>query len=138
LVRYKENRSAVSFWLRSELYHVRLVEASVDLTEVTSDGTVKVSFTLTNTGKVDGAETAQLYVSKSKSVVNRAAKELKAFKKVFLKAGESQTVILDVPVSSFAYYNETKSGWEVEPGTYTLMLGSSSTDIKGKADIKVK
>jgi beta-glucosidase len=111
---------------------------SVDLTEVTSDGTVKVSFTLTNTGKVDGAETAQLYVSKSKSVVNRAAKELKAFKKVFLKAGESQTVILDVPVSSFAYYNETKSGWEVEPGTYTLMLGSSSNDIKGKADIKVK
>ena len=111
---------------------------TADKAEVNSDGTVKVSFTLTNSGKTDGAETAQLYVSKPKSTVTRAAKELKAFKKVFLKAGESQTVTLDVPASSFAYYNEAKQGWEVEPGSYTLLLGSSSRDIKGKVDINVK
>ncbi|MDP4210564.1 MAG: glycoside hydrolase family 3 C-terminal domain-containing protein [Bacteroidota bacterium] len=111
---------------------------TVDMTETTAEGTVKVSFTLTNSGKTDGAETAQLYVSKPKSAVTRAAKELKAFRKVFLKAGESQTVMIDVPVNSFAYYNEGKHGWEVEPGSYTLLLGSSSRDIKGKVEVKVK
>jgi len=111
---------------------------AVDKVEAKADGTVKLSFVLANTGKVDGAETAQLYVSKPASAVSRAARELKAFKKVFLKAGESKTVTFDVPVSSFAYYNEAKSGWEVEPGTYTLILGSSSHDIKGKVDLKVK
>ena len=110
---------------------------SADVRETTADGTVKVTFTLTNNGKTDGAETTQLYVSKPKSEVVRAAKELKAFKKVFLKAGESQTVTLEVPVSSFAFYNEAKNGWEVEPGNYTLLLGSSSRDIKGKMGIGV-
>jgi beta-glucosidase len=111
---------------------------AADKTEVATDGVVKVSFTLTNSGKVDGAESAQLYVSKQKSAVMRVAKELKAFKKIFLKAGESQTVTLEVPVSSFAFYNEAKHDWEVEPGSYTLLLGSSSRDIKGKVDVSVK
>ena len=110
---------------------------SVDATEVKTDGTVKVSFTLTNTGKVDGAETAQLYVSKSKSAVVRAAKELKAFKKTFLKAGECKIVTIEVPVSSFAYYNESKGAWDVETGIYTFLVGSSSRDIKGKVDVEV-
>ena len=110
---------------------------TVDVTEVKANGTVKVSFTLTNTGKVAGAETAQLYVSKSKSAVVRAAKELKAFKKVFLKAGESKTVTIEVPVNSFAYYNEVAKGFVVEPGSYSLLLGSSSRDMKGRAEVKV-
>jgi beta-glucosidase len=111
---------------------------AADKTEVATDGVVKVSFTLTNSGKVDGAESAQLYVSKQKSAVTRAAKELKAFKKIFLKAGESQVVTLEVPVSSFEFYNEAKHDWKVEPGSYTLLLGSSSRDIKGKVDVSVK
>ncbi|MTK54473.1 glycoside hydrolase family 3 C-terminal domain-containing protein [Paludibacter sp.] len=111
---------------------------AADKTEVATDGILKVSFVLTNSGKVDGAESAQLYISKQKSAVTRAAKELKAFKKVFLKAGESQTVTMAVPVSSFAYYNEAKYGWEVEPGNYTLLLGSSSRDVKGKVEVTVK
>jgi len=111
---------------------------AVDRVEAKADGTVKVSFTLTNTGKSDGAETAQLYVSKPASAVTRAAKELKVFKKVFLKAGETQAVTLEVPVSSFAYYNETKSAWEVESGIYTLFLGASSRDVKGKVDVKIQ
>jgi beta-glucosidase len=110
---------------------------SVDKTNVKADGTVTVSFTLTNSGKVDGAETAQLYVSKPKSEVTRAAKELKAFKKVFLKAGESRLVTLEVPASSFAYYDESKSSWAVEPGSYTLLLGNSSRDTKGKLTVNI-
>jgi len=111
---------------------------TVDQIDQTTDGIVKVSFTLTNSGKTDGAETAQLYVSKSKSTVVRAEKELKAFQKVFLKAGESRTVTLEVSVSSFAFYNEAKHNWDVEPGSYSLLLGSSSRDIKGKMEVKVQ
>ena len=110
---------------------------TVDASEVKADGTIKVSFILTNTGKVNGAETVQLYVSKPKSSVSRAAKELKAFEKEFLKAGESKTVTIEVPVNSFAYYNETKQAWEVEAGSYSLLMGSSSRDLKGKVDVKV-
>jgi beta-glucosidase len=69
--------------------------------------------------------------------VVRAAKELKAFKKTFLKAGESKIVTIEVPVSSFAYYNESKGAWDVETGIYTFLVGSSSRDIKGKVDVEV-
>ena len=110
---------------------------TVDKADVAQDGTIRVSFTLTNNGKVDGAETAQLYVSKTKSAVNRATKELKAFQKVFLKAGESQTVTMEIPVSRFAFYDEAQHGWNVEKGAYQLLVGSSSRDIKGKIDVKV-
>ncbi len=108
-----------------------------DNKEVKENGKVKVSFTLSNTGKVDGAEIAQLYVSKPKSSVERAAKELKAFKKVFLKAGESRKVTMDVSIKDLAYYDESGSNWVVESGGYTLLVGSSSRDIKGKVNIKV-
>ncbi|GAT62918.1 beta-glucosidase [Paludibacter jiangxiensis] len=111
---------------------------TVDKADVTQDGTIRVSFTLTNNGKVDGAETAQLYVSKTKSAVTRATKELKAFQKVFLKAGESQTVTMEIPVSSFAFYDEVQHGWNVEKGAYQLLVGSSSRDIKGKIDVKIQ
>jgi len=110
---------------------------SIDKKQVKSDETVTVKFTLTNKGAVDGAETAQLYVGKNKSDVPRAIKELKAFKKVFLEAGKSQTVTIDLPVSKLAYYDETTSSWTVEPGSYTIYIGSSSRDIKGKLEIKV-
>ncbi len=99
---------------------------SVDVAEVKPGGTVKVSFTLSNTGKMDGAETAQLYVSKLNSSVLRAEKELKAFKKVFLKAGQSKTITMEIPVNDLAYYNEKAGNWEVEKGDYHLILGSSS------------
>ncbi|HET9571064.1 MAG TPA: glycoside hydrolase family 3 C-terminal domain-containing protein [Bacteroidales bacterium] len=110
---------------------------TVNVEEAKIDDNIKVSFTLTNTGKVNGAETAQLYVGKPKSSVYRATKELKAFEKVFLKAGESRTVTIEVPVSRFAYYNEAKQAWEVESGKYSLMLGSSSRDLKGEVNVTI-
>lgn len=102
------------------------------------DDTIRVTFRLTNSGKMAGAETAQLYVSKPKSVVERPEKELKAFQKVFLQPSKAETVTLRVPVKSLAYYDETKNGWTVEPGTYNLLLASSSKDIKGEASVEVK
>ncbi|MBP5292489.1 MAG: glycoside hydrolase family 3 C-terminal domain-containing protein, partial [Lachnospiraceae bacterium] len=68
--------------------------------------TKEVSFIIKNTGKVDGAEVAQLYVSAKKPSVYRPAKELKGFAKVFLKAGESKKVTIKLDDKAFRYFNE--------------------------------
>jgi beta-glucosidase len=102
------------------------------------DETIKVSFTLKNTGKKDGAEAVQLYASQPKASVMRPAKELKAFKKVFLKAGEIQTVELEVKVKDMAFYNDKTQNWTVEPGEFVLRNASSSNDVKSSVSIQVK
>ena len=94
--------------------------------KVTEDG---VTFTITNTGSRDGAEVAQLYVGLPGSKILRAAKELKGFTKVFLKAGESKTVTIPFDKYTFRYWNVKKNGWAVEGGTYAISVGSSVEDI---------
>jgi beta-glucosidase len=92
---------------------------------------------LTNNGKYAGKETVQLYVSKTGSVVERAQKELKAFKKVMVAPGETITVALKVPVKDLAYYDVKTSKWIVEPGKYKLLAGTSSRDIEQSGTITV-
>ena len=100
--------------------------------------TIQATFTLTNTGDREGAEVAQLYVSDPVCSVMRPVKELKGFKKVFLKPGESRRITLDIPVSSLAFYSEVQSQFVVEPGEFILQLGASVSDIKQKISVEVK
>ena len=72
------------------------------------------------------------------SRITRPAKELKAFKKVLLKAGEQKAVQLEVPVRDLAVYNEFIRNWMVEPGDYQMLIGSSSRDIRGSVVITVQ
>jgi beta-glucosidase len=99
--------------------------------------TITATVSIKNTGKTAGKETVQLYVSKSTSVVVRAAKELKAFEKLLIGPGETKMVTLNIPVKDLAYYDEKTGSWIVERGDYELIVGSSSKDIKGKVEIKV-
>lgn len=94
-----------------------------------------VTFKITNTGKVDGAEIAQLYVGKKDGKVFRPAKELKGFKKVFVKAGESATVSIAFDDKTFRYFNVKTNKWEVEDGEYQLYIGASSQDIRLEATV---
>lgn len=96
-----------------------------------------VSFRITNTGKYDGAEVCQLYVSDKKPVVFKASKELKGFKKVFLKAGESAVVTLPLDMRSFAFYNTVTAKWYAPKGEYSLLIGSSSRDIRLEGTVNV-
>ncbi len=91
---------------------------------------LKVSFTLKNIGDTAGAEVVQLYAAKPLSCVSRAPKELKAFKKVYLKAGEEKQVEFNLDVSALAYYNCALKDWVIEPGEYKLYLASASNDIR--------
>ena len=95
----------------------------------------KITFTLTNTGSVAGAEIAQLYVAKPDAAVFRPAKELKGFAKVFLKAGESKTVTIPLDDKTFRYWNVATDRWEVEGGSYQLLVGASVQDIRLTAEI---
>lgn len=100
--------------------------------------TIQATFTLTNTGDHEGAEVAQLYVSDPVCSVMRPVKELKGFKKVFLKPGESRRITLDIPVSSLAFYSEAQSQFVVEPGEFILQLGASASDITQRISVEVK
>lgn len=99
--------------------------------------TLSVSFKITNTGKVDGAEIAQVYVSAPKDKVFMADKELKGFEKVFLKAGESKTVTVELGKRSFAFYNTAIADWHVLGGKYEILVGASSRDIKLTASVDI-
>ncbi len=103
-----------------------------------TDETIKVSFSIKNIGKVDGAEVAQVYASQPKASVMRPVKELKAFKKVFLKAGEIQHVEVEIKVKDLAFYDETLQDWKVESAEFILRIAASATDEKSSISIQVK
>ncbi len=100
-------------------------------------GEKEVSFTLENTGKVDGAEVAQLYVHAKKTTVFHPAKELKGFAKVFLKAGEKKTVTIALDDKAFRYFNVDTDRFEIDGGEYELLIGASVADIRLRGDITV-
>ena len=85
-----------------------------------------VSFTLENTGGFDGAEVAQMYVGLPEAEVFRPERELKGFRKVFLKAGEKRTVTIPFDDKTFRYWNTATGKWEAEEGAYRIMVGGSS------------
>lgn len=104
---------------------------------ITDSDTLTVTFDVTNTGKVAGAEIAQLYVRDVESTAYKADKELKGFDKVFLEPGETKTVKLTLDKRSFSYYDTEISDWFVESGVFTILVGASSRDIKLSADVVV-
>jgi beta-glucosidase len=94
-----------------------------------SKGTITVSSTVTNTGKVAGVETVQLYVRDMVGTITRPVKELKGFKRVFLKPGESKTVTFTLSADDLRFYNSDLK-YAAEPGDFKVFVGASSTDVK--------
>ena len=94
---------------------------------LTKENTILVTTEIKNTGEVDGEEVAQLYIRDNVSSVTRPVKELKGYQRVFLKAGETKTVEFTLGAESFAFY-DINMNYVVEPGTFTIMTGSSSNN----------
>jgi beta-glucosidase len=99
---------------------------------------VTVSFTVTNTGNLAGAEIAELYVGQQNPPIARPIKELKGFQKVFLQPGESKKVTLELDQRSVAYFNTTIHQWDGLPGAYNVLVGASSQDIRLSGQFSVK
>lgn len=100
--------------------------------------TLTVTFKVKNTGDRDGAEVAELYVADKESTIFRPVKELRAFKKVFLKAGEEAEISLDLDKRAFAFFNVNTNDWFVESGEFDILVGSSSADIKLSKTVTVE
>ncbi len=96
----------------------------------TLSDSIIASVSIKNTGKRDGDEVVQLYVSYPGSKVERPMRQLKGFKRVFIPAGESKTVEIPLKAEDLAYWNVEKHTFIVEKGNVKLMVGSSSADIK--------
>lgn len=111
--------------------------SNVKVANPNADGSVDVTCTLANTGKREGAQVVQLYVGKVGGEVERPEKELKKFKKVALKKGESTTVKMTIPKDAFTYYSVDKKNFVKDAGTYNIMVGFSSRDIKAQKTIQV-
>lgn len=105
--------------------------------EKTGPRTVRVSATVTNTSKVAGAETVQVYVAPPKAKVARPVHELKGFAKVRLEPGESKAVEIELDERAFAYWSETFDDWHVEGGSYAIEVGVSSRDIADTVTVEI-
>ena len=112
-------------------------EPKLSQTTIKNGDTVTVTLDVANTGNRAGAEVVQLYVHEDQCSVPRPPKELKAFKKIFLKPGETQTVTLTLDKRSFAYFSELQNDWVIEPGKFQFLIGSSSRDIRQTATCEV-
>ena len=110
---------------------------STDKSNYDKDESVKLTFILKNTGKVTGAEAAQIYISDEKSTVLRPIKELKAFSKVLLESSDSKLIEVNLPIKEWAFFNDKTQKWDVEPGKFTILVGSSSDDIRQEISIQV-
>ena len=106
---------------------------------VTKENSVVTAFlTVRNTGNRDGAEVVQLYVKNNEdSAVFKPESELRAFTKVYLKAGEEAVVTLSFALSELSFWNIKTASWTLENGKYTIEVGASSEDIRLTAPLTV-
>lgn len=112
------------------------IEASPS--EFNADGAVELSFTLRNAGARAGAEIAQVYVRDLEASVARPEKELKGFAKVWLEAGESRRVTVTLRKDAFSFWSEEEGGWVAEKGTFELLVGASSRDVKLSGRVELR
>ena len=97
---------------------------------MTASGTLKVSVDVANTGDYDGAEIVQLYIADPEASIDRPAKELKGFEKVFLKAGQKKTVTFEIDAEDLSYFDADKHEWVAEPGEFQALFARSAGDVQ--------
>jgi beta-glucosidase len=107
-------------------------------TRVANDGTLQVSVDVTNTGSYAGDEVVQLYVKHPHSKVDRPAEELRGFQRVTLEPNQTKTVEIPLKASALAYWDEKLAAFKVEAEQVDLLIGSSSSDIKLTATVRIQ
>ena len=134
--RWFENKQIpVAYPFGHGLSYTTFEYADLQLTPVTEG--FEVSLQISNTGQFDAEEVVQLYIGRPDSKVERPMKELKAFQRVALKAGESKTVRILVPKDRLRHWDETTHGWVIEAGKADVYVGSSSQDIRLNGSIEI-
>jgi beta-glucosidase len=137
---YDEKQMDVLFPFGHGLSYTNFEYSDIQLSseKIKDTDVLKVSASIKNTGNVDGKEVVQLYVKDLESSLDRPEKELKAFSKVELKAGESKTVEFELNERDFSYFDAKKDRWIAESGKFEIWLGASSKDIRLKASLELE
>lgn len=104
-------------------------DITLNSTDMTANGSIQASVTVTNTGNRAGKETVQLYIRDMEASISRPVKELKGFEKVSLKAGESKTITFTITEDLLKFYN-SELQYASEPGAFLVMIGGSSDTVK--------
>jgi beta-glucosidase len=113
-------------------------KVTADKKTMSASDKITFSVTVKNTGKRDGQEVVQLYITDLKSSLERPVKELKGFEKISLKAGEEKTVTFTVDKTALSFFDDKKHDWVAEPGDFEALIGASSADVKTKVKFTLK
>ncbi|MBR3988986.1 MAG: glycoside hydrolase family 3 C-terminal domain-containing protein, partial [Bacteroidales bacterium] len=108
-----------------------------DLTAKVGKDAIKVTVKVENEGSMPADEVVQVYVNRPESKVEWPVKELKAFQRVSLNAGETKTVTLEIPLKDLRYWNEADNAWTLENGKLLLLVGSASDDIRETTEVTI-
>ena len=115
-----------------------LTDAKADKKELAATDSITFTVNVTNTGTIAGAETVQLYITDVKSTLERPSKELKAFKKVYLRPGETQAVSITIGRDALSYFDDRQHQWVAEPGDFIARIGTASDAISANLRFKLK
>jgi len=105
---------------------------------IDSGSTATVTFDVTNTGSVAGADVAQVYVSDPSAKTDRPERELKGFEKVLLQPGETRHVTVSLDARAFSYWSESAKKWTIDPGKFVVRVGDSSEDTPLAAEVTLQ
>ena len=108
-----------------------------DLAAKVGKDAIKVTVKVENEGSMPADEVVQVYVNRPESKVEWPVKELKAFQRVSLNAGETKTVTLEIPLKDLRYWNEAENAWALESGKLLLLVGSASDDIRETTEVTI-
>jgi len=136
--RYFEGNPEFSFGFGLSYTGFTYEEADAMPSQIRAGEKINLSFAITNTGKVAGEETAQVYVTNTERGEGDPLKSLKAIKKVFLEPGQKKNISITLDPSCLQSWNTTKSDWEVLPGPWKIMIGSSSEDIRIEKKVMIE
>ncbi|MEN8172978.1 MAG: glycoside hydrolase family 3 C-terminal domain-containing protein [Chloroflexota bacterium] len=113
-------------------------DLNLSKTKITDNETLTVTLRVKNTGPVEGKEIVQLYVSPTAPTAFRPSKELKGFEKIVLQTGEDKEIKIELNRRAFAFFNTSLGDWHVESGTYHILVGTSSQDIRLQGEVQIE
>ena len=116
----------------------RIGKAKASAASITTADSLSFTVSVTNTGKVAGSETVQLYIHDCESSLPRPYKELKGFRKVYLQPGETKEVTITIGKDALSFYNDKAASWTTEPGQFEALIGNASDNIVSKVAFTLK
>lgn len=116
----------------------RIGKAKASAASITTADSLSFTVSVTNTGKVAGSETVQLYIHDCESSLPRPYKELKGFRKVYLQPGETKEVTITIGNDALSFYDDKTASWTAEPGQFEALVGNASDNIVSKVAFTLK